>query len=122
MSAYDLTQLRDDALIHGLDALAAQDRKAIARLMAHVAEVDARRLYAPAGYSSMHAYCVEKLHLSEGAAWQRIHVAKKARALPQMFEALARPRAPVGVGPPRAACHCGQRRFADCCRDAPAKG
>ena len=89
MSAYDLTHLRDDVLLRGLDSLAAQDRTTTANLLAHIAEVDARRLYAPAGCSSMHAYCVERLHLSEGAAWKRITVARKARTYPCLFDALA---------------------------------
>jgi len=92
MSAYDLTHLRDEALLRGLDSLAAQDRTTTANLLAHIAEVDARRLYAPAGYSSMHAYCVEKLHLSEGGAWKRITVARKGRVFPGLFSAMAEGR------------------------------
>ena len=89
MSAYDLTHLRDDALLRGLDSLAAQDRTTTANLLAHIAEVDARRLYAPAGYSSMHAYCVEKLRLSDDSTWKRLQVARQGRKYPQIFAALA---------------------------------
>ena len=89
MSAYDLTHLRDDALLRDLDTLAAQDRTTTANLLAHIAEVDARRLYAPAGYSSMHAYCVEKLRLSDDSAWKRLQVARPARRFPQILDALA---------------------------------
>jgi hypothetical protein len=89
MSAYDLTHLRDDALLRGLDSLAAQDRTTTANLLAHIAEVDARRLYAPAGYSSMHAYCVEKLKLSDDSTWKRLQVARQGRRFPQVFSALA---------------------------------
>lgn len=88
MNAYDLTHLRDDALLQGLDSLAAQDRATTARLLAHIAEVDARRLYAPAGYSSMHAYCVGKLRLSEDGAFKRILVARAARRFPELYVAL----------------------------------
>ena len=89
MNTYDLTHLRDDALLRGLDSLAAQDRTTTANLLAHIAEVDARKLYAPAGYSSMHAYCVGRLHLSEGSAWKRVTVARKARIFPCLLSALA---------------------------------
>ena len=34
-------------------------------LLADIAEFDARKLYRPAGYSSMFAYCVGSLHRSE---------------------------------------------------------
>ena len=92
MSAYDLTHLRDDVLLRGLDSLAAQDRTTTAQLIAHIAEVDHRRLYAPAGYASMHVYCVEKLHLSESAAFRRIQVARAARTYAQVYLALEQGR------------------------------
>jgi len=92
MRTYRLTGVSDDQLLRGLAALVAQDRTTTANLLAHMAEVDARRLYAPAGYSSMHAYCVEKLHLSDDAAWKRLQVAKKVRQFPQLCAALAEGR------------------------------
>ena len=97
MSAYDLTHLRDDALLRGLDSLAAQDRTTTANLLAHIAEVDARRLYAPAGYSSMHAYCVQKLRLSDDSAWKRVQVARVARRFPKIYDALASGDVHLGV-------------------------
>src|SRR5262249_27860289 len=48
-----------------------------------------RRLYAPAGYPSMFAYCVGWLHLSEDAAYKRIRVARAARKFPGFMAALA---------------------------------
>src|SRR5439155_26062502 len=58
-------------------------------ILAHIAEVDARRLYAPAGYPSMHAYCVGELRLSEDAASKRIQAARIARQFPALLDALA---------------------------------
>jgi len=92
MSTYRLTNVSDDVLLRGLATLVAQDRTTTANLLAHMAEVDARRLYAPAGCSSMHAYCVEKLGLSDDAAWKRLQVAKKVRQFPQLCVALAEGR------------------------------
>jgi len=89
MSTYRLTNVSDDVLLRGLATLVAQDRTTTANLLAHMAEADARRLYAPAGCSSMHAYCVEKLGLSDDAAWKRLQVAKKVRQFPQLCAALA---------------------------------
>src|ERR1043166_8752539 len=88
MRAYRLDHLGDRELLATLATLVAQDRSTTAALLAHIAEVGARRLFAPAGYSSMLAYCVEKLHLSEDAASKRIQVARKARELPVLFAAL----------------------------------
>jgi hypothetical protein len=46
----------------------------------------------PAGCSSMHAYCVEHLHLSDDAAAKRIHAARAARRFPALFGALTEGR------------------------------
>jgi hypothetical protein len=54
----------------------------------HIAEIDARQLYRLEGYSSTHAYCVEKLHFSDDEAFKRIQVAREARRFPQLFEEL----------------------------------
>ena len=92
MREYTLAHLRDEVLLLNLAALLAQDRATTATLLAHIAEVDARRLYAPAGYASMHAYCVEELRLSEDAAYKRIQAARAARQFPVLFPALAEGR------------------------------
>ena len=55
MSRYSLTHVPNLALLRELRALVAQDLAITALLLAHLAEVDARRLYAPAGYPSMFA-------------------------------------------------------------------
>src|SRR5438552_3269992 len=47
---YSLDHLSDDALLRDLSALVTRERTTTAELLAHVAEVDARRLYLPAGY------------------------------------------------------------------------
>ena len=44
-------------------------RRTTAALLAHIAEVDARKLYLPAAHPSMFSYCVEELGLSEDAAY-----------------------------------------------------
>src|SRR5262245_12045098 len=92
MSQYSLTHLSDGTLLRDLTALVARDRKTTAELLAHLAEVDARRLYLSAGYPSMHAYCEQKLRLSEDAANKRIRVARKAREVPALFGAIAEGR------------------------------
>lgn len=58
-------------------------------MLAHMAEAESRRLYIPAGYSSMHAYCVEELWMSEDAASERIQAARAARQFPALFEEIA---------------------------------
>jgi len=89
MQSYSLTHVSDAALLRDLASLIASDRLTTAEILAHIAEVDARRLYAPAGYSSMHGYCVGELRLSEDAAFKRIQAARAARAFPELLAALA---------------------------------
>jgi hypothetical protein len=92
MQNYSLAHVRDTVLLRDLAALVSQDRVTTAMLLAHIAEVDARRLYVPAGYPSMHAYCVEELRLSEDAAKKRIQAARAARRFPALFTAVAEGR------------------------------
>ena len=97
MRAYSLSHLSDPELIRSLATLLAQERTATAAVLAHIAEVDDRRLYVPAGYPSMYAYCVEELHLSEDAAYKRITAARVARQFPAIFTALADGRLHLGA-------------------------
>src|SRR5512134_1428953 len=89
MSEYSLSHLRDGELLRNLRSLLARERATMAEVLAHIAEVDARRLYLPAAHPSMHSYCVHELALSEEAAFKRIHAARAARKFPAVFEALA---------------------------------
>ena len=87
-----LTHGAVSALLRELHTLVARDRATTATLLAHLAEVDARRLYAPAGYPSMFAWCVAVLRFSEDAACNRIRVARTARRHRMIFAMLAEGR------------------------------
>ncbi len=63
MRPYSLSHLSDGRLLHGLKSLVARDRTVTAALLAHVAEVDARKLYLPAAHPSMFSYCVNERYL-----------------------------------------------------------
>ncbi len=89
MKSYSLSHLADHVLLRDLTALLSRERTAAAALLAHLAEVDARKLYLPAAYPSMYAWCVGELHLSEDAASKRIHAARAASRFPAIFSALA---------------------------------
>ena len=88
MRDFSLSHLTDAVLLQNLSELVHRDRAITADLLAHIAEVDARRLYDEAGYSSMFAYCTKKLRLSEDAAWKRIYGARAARKFPALLGAL----------------------------------
>ena len=92
MRDWSLKHLSNGTLIRDLKALAAQDCVHLAKLLAHLAEVQARQLYREAAQPHMHAYCVNVLHFSDDAAWKRIHVAGVARRFPALLEAIAEGR------------------------------
>ena len=89
MKFYSLTHLNDGALRQGLRAAVGDESTTTAKVVAFVAEFDARRLYREDAYPSMRCYCVEALNVSDDAACRRIHAARAARQFPAIFEALA---------------------------------
>ena len=98
-NAYLLSHLSDAVLLRNTSELVARDRVTTAELLAHIAEVDARKLYLPAAYPSMFAWCVGELRLSEDAAYKRIQAARIARLCPAILSAVADGRLHLtGVG------------------------
>ena len=61
-----------------------------ARIVAHLAEVEERRLHLRSGSSSMFDYCVQRLGLSNGEAFQRLTAARLARQYPLIFGLIER--------------------------------
>ncbi len=92
MNRYALTHLDDNVLLRDLAVHVTRNCTATADLLAHLAEVDARKLYRPAAHPSMHSYCVHVLRLSEQAAFKRIRVARLGREFPAVFSAIAEGR------------------------------
>jgi hypothetical protein len=92
MKLRSLSHLSNLALLRNLAALVATDCGTTAELLAHIAEVDARGLFASEGFPSMFAYCVQVLHMSEDVAFKRIRAARSARQFPAIFEAVAEGR------------------------------
>jgi hypothetical protein len=89
---YSVSHLSDSILEQEMLISNDRDRTNMAELLARLAEFDARRLYVPAGYPSMHSYCVQKLHFSEDSARKRIHAARAARGVPAVLHAIAEGR------------------------------
>ena len=74
----------------GLSGLLGARAQLEARIVAHLAEVEARRLHLLAGYSSLYDYCRKRLGLSEYEAFIRIAAARVARKYPVVFGMLER--------------------------------
>ena len=73
----------DQDLMCRLRALVADERSATVELVVCIAEVEKRGLFRPAGYDSMHAYCLHELHLSDDAAFKRIRAARWHSTIPR---------------------------------------
>ncbi len=83
-----LAEVSDDDLLRRLAEILGQSRRVETDLVAHIAEVDERRLYAREAFPSMFAYCTAALHLSEGEAYLRIAVARASREHPMILAML----------------------------------
>ena len=86
---HSLTSFSDDDLLRRLSDLLGQSRRDEADLVAHIGEVDRRRLYAREASPSMFGYCTDVLHLSEAEAYLRIAAARAAREHPILLTLLA---------------------------------
>ena len=84
----ELKSLSDDELLLRLSNVLKQSRRVEAVLVAHIAEVDARRLFAREASSSMHKYCTDVLHLSDAEAYLRIAAARAPRRHPALLTML----------------------------------
>ena len=61
-----------------------------AQVLAHLVELEQRLLHLELGFSSLFAYCVEALGMSEGTAGRRVAAARVCRRFPEVFERVAR--------------------------------
>src|SRR5713226_7701369 len=75
-------------LLSATRELVQQSRGVEAELLVHLGEIDERKLYLDRAFSSMFAFCVGELGFSEDAACNRINVARAARRLPVILEAV----------------------------------
>ena len=89
MKVPSFRSLSDQELIVALAQSIRTERHATVATIASIDEFDRRRLFLPAGFSSMFAYCVRHLHMSEGAAYSRIEAVRAARRFPVIYELLA---------------------------------
>ena len=83
-----IAHLSNQALLEETERLASKVRRATARLIAALAEVDARRLWADEGCSSLYDYCTRVLRFSEQEAYLRIEGARVALRFPDVLPML----------------------------------
>jgi hypothetical protein len=85
-----LGALSDAQLLESLKSLCGQGRAVLARLLAHLVEVEERRLHLEAACPSMFQFCVRRLGMSEDEACRRIHAARLARRFPDLLVRIER--------------------------------
>ena len=92
MKSYSFAHLANQSVLREYDAIETQENADTATALALLGEINARRLYVPAGYPSMYAYCLHGRHMSEDRAYKRIRVARAAREFPAIDHAVAEGR------------------------------
>src|SRR5690606_24734808 len=99
-------------LLERMPALVRRERAAAAAVIAHLVEIERRRLYLDEACSSLFTYCRERLGYSEDEATRRVRVARLAAV------SAGAGRAPVGgdssdgAVPALSVRHAGERRGA----------
>ena len=83
-----VSALSDRELLARLPEVRGIERRAIAEVIAHLAEVERRRLYLAEACSSMYTFCIERLGYSENEAHTRLQVARLCSQFPAALEAL----------------------------------
>ncbi|HKA23491.1 MAG TPA: hypothetical protein VKF80_00785 [Candidatus Eisenbacteria bacterium] len=88
MREYSAAHFSDPALVGEARQLARGERSNLVQLLVCIAEIDFRKLYLPAGYPSLSAFCAEEYRLTEDEAEKRIHAARTARVFPVLFKGM----------------------------------
>ncbi len=92
-----LGKLTDGALLSELHRVTRAHRGLTAELVAHLAEMKARKLHLREACSSLFAYCTERLGFSEDEACRRIEAARLARRFPCIYDRLETGRVSLSV-------------------------
>src|SRR5512135_1716118 len=84
-----LSSLSNPELVAMLSAAVRTESAASAEVIAHLAELDRRKLYLEEACSSLFSYCVDRLGYSDDSAVRRVRVARAAQRWPRVIDELA---------------------------------
>lgn len=87
---WKLGHVSDARLRSELTTLVVHGCRTEARIVAHLAEAERRKLYLKDGYSSLYKYCLRGLGLSESQAYQRMTAASIGVRFPMVFAMIER--------------------------------
>ena len=82
----NLNSLSDQALLSATEKLAHEEREILIAVLAHLREIERRRLYCDLGFSSLHAYAVKQLRYSDDQAARRINAMRLIKDMPDVAE------------------------------------
>lgn len=85
-----LRGLEKDRLLQRFSLLVDEDRQNTAALVAHIAEIDRRKLYLEHACSSMFTFCTERFGMSEAVTHKRIRTGRAASRFPYILEMISR--------------------------------
>lgn len=92
-----LQRLSSEDLDRSAEKLVRREKRNVALLIAHLAEISRRKVELERGYRNLFDYCVRRLNLSEGSVALRLQVANVSRRFPQILVALAENRVSLTV-------------------------
>ena len=92
-----LESLSTEELDHSTEKLVRDEKRNVALVIAHIAEMSRRKGHLECGYENLFAYCTKRLNLSEGSVARRIQVANVALRFPQILVAVAENRLSLTV-------------------------
>lgn len=95
MDPFATSHFSHDGLLHDAKHLLGLGYMTNAMLLTRITEIDRRQLYRREGYPSMYSYMIQEWHLTEDAAYKRIHAARAAQRFPAVLIALAEGRLPM---------------------------
>jgi hypothetical protein len=83
------SDLSDADLLVATRLLVGRSNQLLAALLVHLAEVEARGVHRSRACSSLYAYCIYELRLSEDEAYRRVAAARLVRRFPLLHDAIA---------------------------------
>jgi hypothetical protein len=84
----EISALTNEQVLASLKTMVGEERRLIATMLEHLAEVDTRKLYAEVACSSLFDFCRRRLGLSDDQSCRRISVARLGKRFPQIFVAI----------------------------------
>ena len=79
---YPLEHLGDGELLSNNEAIWRRRRHCTAEGLAHLAEIDERRLHLPAAYPTLQSFCIHELRFTPDEAEKRVTAARVGRQYP----------------------------------------